>query len=264
MILNNLQQGQIYLGNKRISEIYIGSTKVFPYNEDIIFLDWVKFTDGTFMPGPVSSVAEGSEGDYYTNNPDYFMRPDIRPHTVNIQVSMEVDLHKRNPNIPITGDNLTVETFFGCRNNYNNGEYRVGCGGSTGGKLDRIDFNSYCTDYSSFNGWEGSGYRYDQTNPYENEHGFHILSVDKNKLFIDGELKITCGKSGYWERVRPWCPFGGCRTIKETSMWVEGNLIYHYVPVKKGNKYGLYDLLSGHFFGKEDYVGGYDNNIIWE
>ena len=47
MKLNNLQQGQIYLGNKRISEIYIGSTKVFPYNEDIIFLDWVKFTDVT-------------------------------------------------------------------------------------------------------------------------------------------------------------------------------------------------------------------------
>lgn len=261
MILNNLQQGQLVLNNKEVVEAYIGNKKVFPIYDDIIFLDWVKFMDGSFLAGPATSVAEGSEGDYYSiDNPDYFMRPDIRPHTVNIQVSMEVDLHSHDPNLGMTGGS----TFFGCRKNYNNGEYRVGNGGSNGGDLGCLDFNSYCTDYTAFNGrYGGSGYRYGQTNPYKDKHEFHILSVNNNQLFIDGVLKITCGKSGYWEQVRPWCPFGGCRTIKETSMWVEGNLIYHYVPVRKGNKYGLYDLISGHFFGKETYIGGYDNNIVW-
>lgn len=245
MKLNNLQQGQIYLGNKRISEIYIGSTKVFPYNEDIVFLDWVKFMDSTWVRGPNDSTPEGQED--FLDNPNIFIRPDIRPHTINIRVTMVFDLYHPSD-----------RTFFGTRKNYNDGEYRAGSGGGYGGRKS-IDFNSYCSDRS---GWH-SGYRYDTLNPHANVHGFHTLEAVSNKLYLDGNVFLTCGRSGYYTQVRPWCPFGGLGVIKETSMWVEGNLIYHYVPVRKGNKYGLYDLISGHFFGKETYIGGYDNNIVW-
>ena len=243
MKLNNLQQGQIYLGNKRISEIYIGDTKVFPYNEDIIFLNWVKFTDVT--------VSDAIFNDSYTPQgseviPDgIFLRADIRPKTMNIHVVMNVDLHSPE---------VFSSTFFGTRYKYNNGEYRTGLGGSQGGNTTIIDFNAF----------SASGFRYNQPNPYYTEHGFHLLETKGASMYIDGSLKATCTGTGYYNNIiRPWCPFGGCRTIKETLMWINNELIYHYVPVKKGNKYGLYDLLSGHFFGKETYIGGYDNNIVW-
>lgn len=253
MILNHLKQGQVYIGTNRISEIYIGNTKVFPCNEDLVFLDWVRFTDSVWYYDEDTVTLEGQEP--YLNNTNLFIRPDIRPKTLNIHVTMTVDFHTPNP---------LCATFFGNRTKYNAGEYRVGIGGSDGRNVNCIDFNSYCTDKSSFNGRYGSsGYRYDNSNPYYNKHEFHNLETIGNKLYIDGNLHVTCGKSGYWERVRPWCPFGGCRTIKETSMWVEGNLMYHYVPAKKGKYYGLYDIESAHFFGKETYIGGYDDNIIW-
>ena len=250
MILNNLQQGQLVLNNKEVVEAYIGNKKVFPMYDDIIFLDWVKFTDISWYWGDTTSV-EGQEP-MLLHTDTYFIRPDIRPKTLDIKVSMSVDMF-----------GIADTTFFGTRSNYNTGEYRVGIGGGYGGQVDTLDFNSYCTDKSSFNSYQGSGYQYNRKNPYYTTHGFHTIETNSNKLYLDGSLYITCGRSGYWEQVRPWCPFGGCRTIKETSMWIEGNLVYHYVPVKKGNKYGLYDLISSHFFGKETYLGGYDNNIVW-
>lgn len=246
MILNHLKQGQVYIGTNMVSEIYIGNTKVFPYNEDIIFLDWVRFTDSVFFAGPNDSTPEGQENFLEATN--IFIRPDIRPHTVNIRVTMTLDLY-----------NSSDRTYFGTRKNYNDGEYRSGSGGSYGGRAS-IDFNSYCSDKSGWN----NGYRYDKANPYANVHEFHTLEAISDKLYLDGNLFQTCGRSGYYTQVRPWCPFGGLGVIKETSMWVEGNLIYHYIPARKGKYYGLYDTESAHFFGKETYIGGYDDNIIWE
>lgn len=245
MILNNLQQGQLVLNNKEVVEAYIGNKKVFPMYDDIIFLDWVKFTDSTFVPGPNDSTPEGQEN--FLEDTNIFIRPDIRPHTVNIRVTMTLDLY-----------NPSDRTYFGTRKNYNDGEYRVGSGGGYGGTKS-IDFNSYCSDKS---GWS-NGYRYGKINPYADVHEFHTLEAISNTLYLDGNIFQTCGRSGYYTQVRPWCPFGGLGVVKETSMWVEGVLMYHYVPVKKGSKYGLYDLISGHFFGKETYTGGYDSNIVW-
>lgn len=241
MILNYLSEGQVYKGDTKVSEIYIGNTKVFPYNEDIIFLDWVRFTDCSVSDAIFndSTTPQGSE----IIPEGIFLRTDIRPRTMNISVTMIVDLHSPS---------VFSSTFFGTRYKYNDGEYRVGIGGSMGGNTTIIDFNAYSS----------SGFKYNNPNPYYDTHGFHTLKTDKATLYIDNSVVNTCTGTGYYNNIiRPWCPFGGCRTIKETSMWIEGNLIYHYVPVRKGSKYGLYDTMSGHFFGKESYIGGYDNNI---